>query len=426
MPVPALRVRIVPRHPARIQGTDGVGVVRTGGVVTIRQDWSGIAPGVGPFDQQAYEMLGRDAATGQLIRLPLSASRAAATRRITAAGDVTVLPTDGVILINKTVAEPTSVNLLPSASGYVISIKDEGEDASSYPITLVPDGSDLIDGQASYEIGINGGAVNLQPVVGGWAVLTEFLGSDPLPITRGGTGAADAANARSSLGLGAIATLNPGTGLTINGSALDLAVPDDSITFAKVQNIATARLLGRTTASSGNIEELTVGAGLTLAGGELSSSAVAPSGAVINSVSSIFTTAGVSYTTVIPQDDTIPQITEGTEIQTVSITASNASNKIRLRWRVQGTLGATGGLIFALFKDSGANAIAAGNVTVATANYAQSVLLETEVTAGDTSAHTYRARVGPSTGTAYLNGNSSGRLFGGVSACVLVAEEIKA
>lgn len=34
-------------------------------------------------------------------------------------------------------------------------------------------------------------------------------------------------------------------------------VPDDSFTFAKLQNIATARVLGRTTASSGDIEELT-------------------------------------------------------------------------------------------------------------------------------------------------------------------------
>lgn len=34
-------------------------------------------------------------------------------------------------------------------------------------------------------------------------------------------------------------------------------VPDDSFTFSKLQNIATARVLGRTTASSGDIEELT-------------------------------------------------------------------------------------------------------------------------------------------------------------------------
>lgn len=46
-------------------------------------------------------------------------------------------------------------------------------------------------------------------------------------------------------------------------------IADDAVTFAKVQNIATTRILGRTTASSGNVEELTVGAGLTLAAGSL-------------------------------------------------------------------------------------------------------------------------------------------------------------
>lgn len=41
-------------------------------------------------------------------------------------------------------------------------------------------------------------------------------------------------------------------------------------TFAKIQAIGTGKLLGRTTASSGDIEELTVGSGLTLSGGTLS------------------------------------------------------------------------------------------------------------------------------------------------------------
>lgn len=40
--------------------------------------------------------------------------------------------------------------------------------------------------------------------------------------------------------------------------AITADVIDDSITFAKVQNIATARFLGRATASSGDVEELTV------------------------------------------------------------------------------------------------------------------------------------------------------------------------
>lgn len=45
----------------------------------------------------------------------------------------------------------------------------------------------------------------------------------------------------------------------------------DAVTFAKFQNITSSRLLGRTTASAGDVEELTVGAGLSLSAGSLSS-----------------------------------------------------------------------------------------------------------------------------------------------------------
>ncbi|MHC4501224.1 MAG: DUF2793 domain-containing protein, partial [Planctomycetota bacterium] len=41
------------------------------------------------------------------------------------------------------------------------------------------------------------------------------------------------------------------------GQLVTASYSDDSVTFAKTQNIATARILGRTTAATGNIEELT-------------------------------------------------------------------------------------------------------------------------------------------------------------------------
>lgn len=47
-------------------------------------------------------------------------------------------------------------------------------------------------------------------------------------------------------------------------------VVDDSITFSKLQNITTNKLLGRSTASSGDIEELSIGTGLSLSTGTLS------------------------------------------------------------------------------------------------------------------------------------------------------------
>lgn len=55
--------------------------------------------------------------------------------------------------------------------------------------------------------------------------------------------------------------------ITVSGVGTVMTIDNDVVTFAKMQNISTGVLLGRTTASSGDIEELTVSNGLTLASG---------------------------------------------------------------------------------------------------------------------------------------------------------------
>lgn len=54
---PALRIRIIPKFPARIQGSDGIGVTRSGGVVTIAQDWSAIQDAPDGYDSSTYTAL---------------------------------------------------------------------------------------------------------------------------------------------------------------------------------------------------------------------------------------------------------------------------------------------------------------------------------------------------------------------------------
>src|SRR5687768_8515578 len=50
------------------------------------------------------------------------------------------------------------------------------------------------------------------------------------------------------------------------GQVSTTSLTDDSVTFAKIQNISSDRLLGRDTVGSGDIEELTVGGGLEFTG----------------------------------------------------------------------------------------------------------------------------------------------------------------
>jgi len=54
--------------------------------------------------------------------------------------------------------------------------------------------------------------------------------------------------------------------VTVGGSGTTMTIDNDVVTFAKMQNITTDRLIGRDTASTGDPEELTVGGGIEFTG----------------------------------------------------------------------------------------------------------------------------------------------------------------
>jgi hypothetical protein len=144
---------------------------------------------------------------------------------------VTVTP--GTTITSSTTLTPSTLNLLGTPSIDVTGSVDGG--------TLsVADGSLTLSKFAAIPgnrlIG-NGSATSAYP---------EALSSTDLTFTN--------------------TTVNVGT-----GAITETKLAARAATFAKVQAIATNRILGRTTASSGDIEELTVGSGLTLTAGTLNS-----------------------------------------------------------------------------------------------------------------------------------------------------------
>lgn len=148
-------------------------------------------------------------------------------------------------------------------------------------------------------------------------------------------------------------------------------------------------------------------------------------GVVIDRAYAEYTT-NADLTTVIPDDDTIPQSTEGTQILSVSITPKSTTNKVRIRVTAFGSNNtAVTAIIVALFS-GGSNAIRATSAIVPGAAYREALVMEIEVTPGSTSAQTYTVRAGPGSNTMRLNGDSIGRKFGGVSAATIVAQEIVA
>ena len=132
-------------------------------------------------------------------------------------------------------------------------------------------------------------------------------------------------------------------------------------------------------------------------------------------------------TTATPDDDTIPQITEGTEFMTRTITPGSASNKLKITVVVYANC--TGGTvvgIVALHQDAVANALAAMRRDFAGSNAGQPITFVHYMAAGTTSEITFRVRIGdPAGGTVTFNGNAAARSLGGVMASSITVEEIK-
>ncbi len=134
------------------------------------------------------------------------------------------------------------------------------------------------------------------------------------------------------------------------------------------------------------------------------------------------TGAVATGTTVMPWDDTIPQIGEGDQYMSQAITPKSATSKLRIDVVFNFSSSGVDVVTAALFQDSTNNALAA---------IAQDVLNQDNVkfswlmTSGTTSATTFKVRAGPNSGgTLTFNGNTAARKLGGVMASSIIITEI--
>lgn len=90
-------------------------------------------------------------------------------RIVTAAGVVTALPSDGIIVIKKTVGAATTVNVDWSARSQPLTIVDGKGDAATNNISVVPTTGQTQYAQANYVALIdgNGGSITLTPLADG-------------------------------------------------------------------------------------------------------------------------------------------------------------------------------------------------------------------------------------------------------------------
>lgn len=147
---------------------------------------------------------------------------------------------------------------------------------------------------------------------------------------------------------------------------------------------------------------------------------------VVQSVEATPYTTATSTASAILLDNSIPQITEGTELATVSITPTSASNRLRIEADFSMVVGSQILVaIAALFQDTTANALAASTHSFPGADYPSFMTLVHEMEAGTTSATTFRLRIGPNVGTLYINRSVAGIALGGVNAVRLRVTEVR-
>lgn len=133
-----------------------------------------------------------------------------------------------------------------------------------------------------------------------------------------------------------------------------------------------------------------------------------------------------SGSTNVPQDDTIPQLSELNMGPSQAITPFAVQNLLILE--AGGYMACNGGNAYcmALFQDSTANALAAVTDLNAGANFYVNMSIKHLMIAGTTSSTTIKLGYGGNSGTYYLNKITTGDIFGTASVCFLSVTEYQA
>jgi hypothetical protein len=139
------------------------------------------------------------------------------------------------------------------------------------------------------------------------------------------------------------------------------------------------------------------------------------------------TGAVATGTTTMPNDDTIPQNTEGDQYMSLAITPKNSANILTIEVTIAACSGGGAGaqtLGIALFQDTTANALAALQRVQAVAGYTDNPRFTHTMAAGTTSATTFKVRAGSDVaGTFTFNGAGAARKLGGVLASSIIITE---
>jgi hypothetical protein len=351
---------------------------------------------------------------------------------VNAAGAVTVDSSGGAISIGAD-AVAQAINVGTGAAARTITVGN-GTGASSTVIDVGTGNLDLGVTATAHEvrIGSTTGAsgVTIDTGTGGIDLATGTAVAT-VNLATGGTGAKTAT--LGSTASTSSTTLQAGTGafnLTqAGGDAITVGATGGVGTGSTlgVPSFTTAQLGTNLTAVNGMIAyDSTLGELQGRVGGAWVN--LGAGGSLIQSVNTS-TASVVTATGTIPQDDTIPQDTEGTTVLSLAITPTSTANDIHIEFSCSGSVDGNQSFVVALFQDvdgTVADAIAVshqGARNQADLN-PQDVYLKHVFTPLTTGTYTFEIRIGIPSGNFYVNGDAAGaRLFGGTSRAQLIVEE---
>jgi len=201
------------------------------------------------------------------------------------------------------------------------------------------------------------------------------------------------------------------TGANISGSVSQIP-----LTFVNQTRSGALAVLASPTPAA----DYTLNYNVIVSGATASSSA---GGAVVQ-VKIIQESGFQSTTSLIPLDDTVPLISEGTELLSLGITPTSINHRIKAEISIsQYSVSALESMVIALFRDS--SCILAGIHTITSNGHRAIVSLETIDSPSGVSSVTYSVRYGSvSGGTIGINGHSAARFFGGTSKAALTLSEL--
>lgn len=419
---PAIQARVLPRFPARVTSTGGFSAVVDAGTLTLGLDYPSLADSLGIADASRFTVAAYnlDTEAYEEVRLDQFPPNTAEFRTAHGDSNYAILNTDRYVGLTATLTAGRTWSL-PAANtvpaGRVVTVQDEVGGIGSFSLTVTPTGADTINGAAS--VVLSSARAGLSFVSDGTSKWVYSISAQVADDSVNNTKLANVATAtfkgRTTAGTG-----DPEDMTAVQAAALLsglVTAANDSITNAKLANVATQTFKGRVSASTGDPEDLTPA--------QLRDTFL-PNGCVVDTVIGTYAT-NADLSTTIPADDTIPQNTEGTQIISVSITPKTTTNKLRVRFAASGaSVGSAQAMIAALFKDSVANALVAGLTWPTSAAFQERLGFEYEFVPGATSALTLAVRVGAGSGTMRLNGTGAGRYLGGAQQAVLTVDEIKA